>query len=57
MDAGSKDFHQDTLQRLYHQLDRLENRIDQLEGQMVVTNKWVEKLEVRNDRMEEIRLN
>lgn len=55
MNAHSNDYHQDVIQRIHHRLDRFEDRIEKLDGQMSVINKWMGKLEVRNDRMEEIR--
>jgi len=43
------------LQRIYQQLDKFEERIDQLEGQMIVATKWLERIEHRLERMEEVR--
>ena len=43
------------LQRIYQQLDKFEERIDQLEGQMNVATKWLERIEHRLERMEEVR--
>jgi len=43
------------LQRIYQRLDKFEERIDQLEGQMIVATKWLERIEHRLERMEEVR--
>lgn len=43
------------VQRIYQRLDKFEERIDQLEGQMNVATKWLERIEHRLERMEEVR--
>lgn len=43
------------VQRIYQRLDKFEERIDQLEGQMIVATKWLERIEHRLERMEEVR--
>ncbi|MFP3387186.1 hypothetical protein [Brevibacillus sp. SIMBA_040] len=43
------------LQGIYQRLDKFEERIDQLEGQMIVATKWLERIEHRLERMEEVR--
>lgn len=44
------------VQRIYQRLDKFEERIDQLEGQMTVATKWLERIEHRLERMEEVRI-
>ncbi|GED68795.1 hypothetical protein BRE01_24970 [Brevibacillus reuszeri] len=44
------------LLRIYQRLDKFEERIDQLEGQVTVATKWLERIEHRLERMEEVRL-
>lgn len=43
------------IQRIYLKLDKFEERIDQLEGQMIVVTKWLERIEHRLERMEDVR--
>jgi len=43
------------LQRIYQQLDKFEERIDKLEGKVTVATKWLERIEHRLERMEEVR--
>lgn len=43
------------IQRIYLKLDKFEERIDQLEGQMIVVTKWLERIEHRLGRMEDVR--
>lgn len=43
------------VQGIYQRLDKFEERIDQLEGQMIVATKWLERIEHRLERMEEVR--
>ncbi|MFS0918860.1 hypothetical protein [Brevibacillus sp. 179-C 1.1 NHS] len=43
------------IQRIYLKLDKFEERIDQLEGQMIVVTKWLEPIEHRLGRMEDVR--
>ncbi|MGG4496379.1 hypothetical protein [Brevibacillus reuszeri] len=44
------------LLRIYQRLDKFEERIDQLEGQVTVATKWLERIEHRLERMEEVRV-
>lgn len=44
------------MQRIYQKLDKFEERIDQLEGQMTVATKWLERIEHRLERMEDVRI-
>lgn len=44
------------VQRIYQRLDKFQERIDQLEGQMTVATKWLERIEHRLERMEEVRI-
>lgn len=58
MTSGQQGMHNDTaqhVQRIYQRLDKFEERIDQLEGQMIVSSKWLERIEQRLGRMEEAR--
>jgi predicted nuclease with TOPRIM domain len=58
MTSGQQDMHNDTaqhVQRIYQRLDKFEERIDQLEGQMTVASKWLERIEQRLGRLEEVR--
>lgn len=43
------------LQRIYQRLDKFEERIDKLEGKMTVATRWLERIEHRLERMEEVR--
>ncbi|EJL26452.1 hypothetical protein [Brevibacillus sp. BC25] len=43
------------IQRIYLKLDKFEERIDQLEGQMIVVTKWLERIEHQLGRMEDVR--
>lgn len=45
----------DSAQRIYQRLDKFEERIDQLEGKMSVATTWLERIEHRLERMEEVR--
>ncbi|WNC14203.1 hypothetical protein [Brevibacillus brevis] len=51
---SSKDLDQQ-LQRIYQRLDKFEERIDKLEGKMTVATRWLERIEHRLERMEEVR--
>ncbi|MGG1660749.1 hypothetical protein [Brevibacillus sp. NRS-1366] len=44
------------VQRIYQRLDKFEERVDQLEGQMIAATKWLERIEHRLERMEEVRV-
>ncbi|MDF2679190.1 MAG: hypothetical protein K0R47_380 [Brevibacillus sp.] len=50
-----EDFEQNHLQRIYQRLDKFEERIDKLEGKVTVATKWLERIEHRLERMEEVR--
>lgn len=54
-DDSAKDFDQNHLQRIYQRLDKFEERIDKLEGKVTVATKWLERIEHRLERMEEVR--
>ncbi|ASJ55790.1 hypothetical protein BP422_20870 [Brevibacillus formosus] len=43
------------IQRIYLKLDKFEERIDHLEGQMIIVTKWLERIEHRLGRMEDVR--
>ncbi|RNB86871.1 hypothetical protein EDM59_11640 [Brevibacillus nitrificans] len=43
------------MQRIYQRLDKFEERIDKLEGKVTVATKWLERIEHRLERMEEVR--
>ena len=43
------------IQRIYLKLDKFAERIDQLEGQMIVVTKWLERIEQRLGLMEDVR--
>jgi uncharacterized coiled-coil protein SlyX len=43
------------LQRIYQRLDKFEERIDKLEGKVTFATKWLERIEHRLERMEEVR--
>lgn len=55
MTADQHDYPKDTIHRIYQILDKFEERIDQLEGQVTVATKWLERIEHRLARMEEVR--
>ncbi|WP_188066059.1 hypothetical protein [Brevibacillus brevis] len=58
MTAGPYDNQKDIdqhIQRIYLKLDKFEERIDQLEGQMLVVTKLLERIEHRLGRMEDVR--
>jgi chromosome segregation ATPase len=55
MTPGKNEIAQDSAQRIYQRLDKFEERIVQLEGQMSVATKWLERIEHRLQRMEEVR--
>nr|WP_255309695.1 hypothetical protein [Brevibacillus sp. WF146] len=55
MTPGKNEMTQDSVQRIYQRLDKFEERIDQLEGKMSVATKWLERIEHRLERMEEVR--
>ncbi|RNB55117.1 hypothetical protein EDM57_15785 [Brevibacillus gelatini] len=44
------------MQRLYQKPGKFEERIDQLEGQVTVVTKWLERIEHRLERMEDVRI-
>ncbi|MBG9565368.1 hypothetical protein ABE38_07750 [Brevibacillus agri] len=44
------------MQRIYQKLDKFEERIDQLEGQMTIVTKWLERIEHRLERLEDVRI-
>ncbi|KQL46318.1 hypothetical protein AN963_15240 [Brevibacillus choshinensis] len=54
-DSVKEDFDQHHLQRIYERLDKFEERIDKLEGKVTVATKWLERIEHRLERMEEVR--
>lgn len=54
-DESPRDFDQHHLQRIYQRLDKFEERIDKLEGKVTVATKWLERIEHRLERMEEVR--
>lgn len=54
-DETTKDIDQNDLQRIYQRLDKFEERIDKLEGKVTVATKWLERIEHRLERMEEVR--
>lgn len=58
MTPGQNDMQKDTaqhVQRIYQRLDKFEERIDQLEGKVTVATTWLERIEHRLERMEEVR--
>ncbi|WP_211338255.1 hypothetical protein AAFJ72_18580 [Brevibacillus gelatini] len=59
MSPGKQDNQRDTdiqMQRLYQKPGKFEERIDQLEGQVTVVTKWLERIEHRLERMEDVRI-
>lgn len=52
---SQKEFDLHHLQRIYQRLDKFEERIDKLEGKVIVATKWLERIEHRLERMEEVR--
>ncbi|WP_183192890.1 hypothetical protein [Brevibacillus nitrificans] len=52
---SQKEFEFQHLQRIYQRLDKFEERIDKLEGKVTVATKWLERIEHRLERMEEVR--
>ncbi|EJL43382.1 hypothetical protein BAG01nite_32480 [Brevibacillus agri] len=44
------------MQRIYQKLDKFEERTDQLEGQMTIVTKWLERIEHRLERLEDVRI-
>ncbi|MGN7469583.1 hypothetical protein [Brevibacillus sp. SAFN-007a] len=59
MTPGNQDNQRDTdtqMQRIYQKLDKFGERIDQLEGQMTIVTKWLERIEHRLERMEDVRI-
>lgn len=52
---SQKEFDLQHMQRIYQRLDKFEERIDKLEGKVTVATKWLERIEHRLERMEEVR--
>lgn len=59
MTPGKQDNQRDMdahMQRIYQKLDKFEERTDQLEGQMTIVTKWLERIEHRLERLEDVRI-
>ncbi|QRG67103.1 hypothetical protein [Brevibacillus choshinensis] len=54
-DEIKEEYNEHHLQRIYQRLDKFEERIDTLEGKVTVATKWLERIEHRLERMEEVR--
>lgn len=46
----------DQISRMDQRLDKFEDRMDQLEGQMALATKWLERIEKRLENMDESRI-
>lgn len=46
----------DQIRRMDQRLDKFEDRMDQLEGQMALATKWLERIEKRLENMDESRI-
>jgi septal ring factor EnvC (AmiA/AmiB activator) len=54
MPSDQRGNQRDTIQWIHQRLDKFEERIDKLEGQESVATKWLEKIELRLERVEEV---